>query len=68
MRMAAEGGIVDIMITFPAEYMLKDGPEERLSNSVDSVGITLQENCCGTTRECRPGTWPRRAELSALKV
>jgi hypothetical protein len=44
MRMAAEGaGIVYIVITFPAEYMFKDRLEGRLSNSVDPVGITLQE-------------------------
>jgi hypothetical protein len=40
---ANRGGIFDIMIPFPAEYMLKDRPEERLSNSVDPVGIILQE-------------------------
>jgi hypothetical protein len=37
------GGIVDVMITFPAEYIFKGGPEGRLSNSVDPVGMQAMD-------------------------
>jgi hypothetical protein len=44
------------MITFPAEYIFKELPEGRLSNSVDPVGIALQAmDLLGNDKGMPPG-------------